>query len=94
MNSKKADESVFGSLRGGPSSEFVRSGAGIEYRCDSGDIMLNGDTVIMSGGSLAGLGEFTNGGSMTMVGNAICVANGMVDIDDVLMVIGNFGPCD
>ncbi len=56
--------------------------------------MLNGDTVIMSGGSLAGLGEFTNGGSMTMVGNAICVANGMVDIDDVLMVIGNFGPCD
>ncbi len=56
--------------------------------------MLNGDTVIMSGGSLAGRGEFTNGGSMPMVGNAICVANGMVDIDDVLMVIGNFGPCD
>ena len=69
---------------------FVRSGAGIEYRCDNADIMLNGDTIVMPGGSLAGLGELTNGGSMTMVGNAICVSSQGMDNEGYMSTSGTF----
>ncbi|MCH2139444.1 MAG: autotransporter adhesin family protein [Phycisphaerales bacterium] len=56
---------------------LVRSGAGIEYV--SADINLTGATLVMSGGSLAGMGTMTNGGSMTMVGDAVCVAGSLAN---------------
>ncbi len=57
---------------------FVRSGAGIEYH--SPEVNLEGDTLVMSGGSLAGPdGSINNGGSMTMVGNAVCAAQSVVN---------------
>ena len=57
---------------------FVRSGAGIEYHSPA--VNLGGDTLVMSGGSLAGPdGYINNGGSMTMVGNAVCAAQSLVN---------------
>lgn len=50
---------------------FVRSGAGVELNAPT--VTLDGDSLVMSGGSLTSTGAVSNTGSMTSIGTAVVV---------------------